>query len=30
MIRKDIKMNEVQAPVYDPNREPVMDINRIP
>ena len=22
-------MNEVQAPVYDPNREPVMDINRI-
>ena len=29
MIRKDIKMNEVQAPVYDPNREPVMDINRI-
>ena len=29
MIRKDIKQNEVQAPVYDPNREPVMDINRI-
>lgn len=29
LIRKDIKMNEVQAPVYDPNREPVMDINRI-
>ena len=29
MIRKDIKLNEVQAPVYDPNREPVMDINRI-
>lgn len=29
MIRKDIKQNEVQAPAYDPNREPVMDINRI-
>ena len=29
MIRKDIKQNEVQAPLYDPNKEPVMDINRI-
>ncbi len=29
MIRKDIKQNEVRAPVYDPNHEPVMDINRI-
>ena len=29
MIRKDIKQNEVQAPVYDPNNAPVMDINRI-
>lgn len=29
MIRKDIKLNEVQAPVYDPNRAPVMDVNRI-
>lgn len=29
LIRKDIKMNEVQAPVYDPNVTPVMDINRI-
>lgn len=29
LIRKDIKMNEVQAPVYDPNRELIMDINRI-
>ena len=29
MIRKDIKQNEVQAPVYDPNSTPVMDINRI-
>lgn len=29
MIRKDIKLNEVQAPVYDPNNAPLMDINRI-
>lgn len=29
MIRKDIKMNEVQAPVYDQGIAPVMDINRI-
>ena len=29
MIRKDIKLNSVQAPAYDPNREPLMDINRI-
>lgn len=29
MIRKDIKLNEVQAPVYDPNVAPVMDVNRI-
>lgn len=29
MIRKDIKVNDVQAPVYNPNIEPVMDINRI-
>lgn len=29
MIRKEIKLNEVQAPVYDPNKAPVMDINRI-
>jgi len=29
LIRKDIKLNEVQAPVYDPNVAPVMDINRI-
>ncbi|MDR0832835.1 MAG: bifunctional UDP-3-O-[3-hydroxymyristoyl] N-acetylglucosamine deacetylase/3-hydroxyacyl-ACP dehydratase [Candidatus Symbiothrix sp.] len=28
-IRKDIKQNEVQAPVYDPNIAPLMDINRI-
>lgn len=29
MIRKDIKMNEVQAPIYDPNMPPIMDVNRI-
>jgi UDP-3-O-[3-hydroxymyristoyl] N-acetylglucosamine deacetylase/3-hydroxyacyl-[acyl-carrier-protein] dehydratase len=29
LIRKDIKQNEVQAPVYDPNIPPVMDVNRI-
>lgn len=29
MIRKEIKLNEVQAPVYNPNKAPVMDINRI-
>ena len=29
IIRKDIKLNDVQAPVYDPNKEPIMDINRI-
>lgn len=29
IIRKDIKLNEVQAPVYNPNTPPLMDINRI-
>ena len=29
MLRKEIKLNAVQAPVYDPNKAPVMDINRI-
>ncbi|MDR0430410.1 MAG: bifunctional UDP-3-O-[3-hydroxymyristoyl] N-acetylglucosamine deacetylase/3-hydroxyacyl-ACP dehydratase [Tannerellaceae bacterium] len=29
LIRKDIKLNEVQAPIYDPNIPPVMDVNRI-
>jgi UDP-3-O-[3-hydroxymyristoyl] N-acetylglucosamine deacetylase/3-hydroxyacyl-[acyl-carrier-protein] dehydratase len=28
-IRKDIKLNEIQAPVYDPNAVPLMDVNRI-
>ncbi len=29
LIRKDIKLNDVQAPIYNPNDPPVMDINRI-
>lgn len=29
LMRKEIKRHEIQAPVYDPNREPVMDVNRI-
>lgn len=29
MLRKDIKLNEVQPPVYDISKEPLMDINRI-
>ena len=29
IIRKDIRMNEVQAPLYNPNLSPVLDINRI-
>ncbi len=28
-IRRDIKRQEVQAPVYDPNKEPLMDNNQI-
>lgn len=28
-IRKEIKLNEVQAPEYNPNLAPVMDINRV-
>ena len=29
LIRKDIKLNDIQAPMYNPARLPVMDINRI-
>lgn len=29
LIRKDIKLNDVQAPAYDPSVPPLMDINRI-
>lgn len=28
-IRKDIKKQELQAPSYDPNKAPLMDVNRI-
>lgn len=28
-MRRDIRKHEIQAPVYDPNDEPVMDVNRI-
>lgn len=28
-IRRDIRKHEVQCPNYDPNAEPVMDVNRI-
>ena len=28
-IRRDIRKHEVQCPNYDPNQEPVMDVNRI-
>lgn len=29
MMRKEIRKHEVQAPCYDPNKEPVMDVNHI-
>ncbi|NMB49504.1 MAG: bifunctional UDP-3-O-[3-hydroxymyristoyl] N-acetylglucosamine deacetylase/3-hydroxyacyl-ACP dehydratase [Bacteroidales bacterium] len=29
LIRKDIRLNEVQPPLYEPDKEPLMDINRI-
>ncbi len=29
MLRKEIRMHEQQCPSYDPNREPVLDVNRI-
>ena len=29
IIRKDIKINDVQAPVYNPNLPPVLDLTRI-
>ena len=28
-MRKEIRKHEIQAPVYDPNATPVMDVNRI-
>lgn len=29
LVRKQIKLNEVQPPVYEPNKEPIFDINKI-
>lgn len=29
LMRKEIKKHEVQAPIYDPTEEPLMDVNRI-
>ena len=28
-MRREIKKHEIQAPAYDPNEEPLMDVNRI-
>lgn len=28
-LRKEIRKHEIQAPIYDPNEEPIMDNNRI-
>ena len=28
-MRKEIRLHEIQAPNYDPNEEPLMDVNRI-
>ena len=28
-MRKEIRLNEVQAPLYNPEKEPIMDVNRI-
>ena len=28
-MRKEIRKHEIQAPIYDPNDEPIMDINKI-
>ncbi len=28
-MRAEIRKHEIQAPIYDPNEEPVMDVNRI-
>lgn len=29
MMRKEIRKHEVQAPMYDPNQSPLMDVNKI-
>lgn len=28
-MRKEIRLNEVQAPIYCPEKEPIMDVNRV-
>ena len=28
-MRKEIRKHEIQAPIYDPNEEPLMDVNKI-
>lgn len=28
-MRKEIRKHEIQPPIYDPNEEPIMDVNRI-
>ena len=29
LMRKEIRQHEIQAPIYDPNKEPILDNNRI-
>ncbi len=29
LMRKQIRLNEIQAPSYDPDKEPIMDVNRV-
>lgn len=29
LMRKQIRLNEIQAPSYDPEKEPIMDVNRV-
>ena len=28
-MRREIRKHEIQAPIYDPNEEPIMDVNRL-
>ncbi len=29
LMRKQIRLNEIQAPIYNPSKEPIMDVNRV-
>ena len=29
LMRQEIRKHEIQAPIYDPNQEPILDVNRI-